>query len=204
MWLVERLKQYLFTSRWRKKNTYNSTMPINRFNEKNVEVGKYTYGGLYVLSFDDSQQLKIGSFCSIAPSVAFILSADHRTDTISTFPFRVKVLGEEKEGISKGNIIVENDVWIGYGSTIMYGVHIGQGAVIAAGSVVTKDVPPYAIVGGVPARIIRYRLSTQQRVEAEQIDYDKINEEFIRSNMKSFCEPVDRDFDFSVFPKKKA
>lgn len=204
MWLVKRLKQHLFASRWRKQNAHNSTMPLNRFNEKNVEVGKYTYGGLYVLSFDDSQQLKIGSFCSIAPNVAFILSADHRTDTVSTFPFRVKVLGEEKEGISKGNIVVEDDVWIGYGSTIMSGVRIGQGAVIAAGAVVTKDVPPYAIVGGVPARIIRYRFSAQQRVEAEQIDYDKIDEAFIRSNTKRFCEPVDHDFDFSVFPKKKA
>lgn len=65
------------------------------------------------------------------------------------------------EATSKGDIVVKDDVWIGYGSIILSGVHIGQGAVIAAGSVVSHDVPPYAIVGGVPARLIKYRFSEE-------------------------------------------
>ena len=122
-----------------------------------IDVGKNTYGPINALMFNRDSKLIIGNFCSIAPRVSFIVSADHYTNHISSFPFKVKVLGESYEGVSKGDIIVDDDVWIGYGATIMSGVHIGQGAVVAAGAVVTKDVPPYAIVGGVPAKVIKYR-----------------------------------------------
>ena len=120
-----------------------------------VSVGRYTYGGIRVINYNKKEYLKIGSFCSIAQEVTFILNADHRVDTLSTFPFKVKVLGENLEGFSKGDIIVDDDVWIGYRATVMSGVHIGQGAVVAAGAVVTKDVPENTIVGGIPTKVIK-------------------------------------------------
>lgn len=73
-----------------------------------------------------------------------MLSADHPTDLLSTYPYKVKLLNQPLEGVSKGDIVVGDDVWFGFRSTIMSGVHIGQGAIIAAGAVVTKDVPPCA------------------------------------------------------------
>lgn len=78
---------------------------------------------------------------------------------VSTYPFKRKLFHGGEEAVSKGDIIVGDDVWVGYGATILSGVHIGQGAVIAAGAVVNKDVPPYAIVGGIPAKVIKYRFS---------------------------------------------
>ncbi|MDY6420297.1 MAG: CatB-related O-acetyltransferase [Succinivibrio dextrinosolvens] len=108
-----------------------------------------------ILDNNSLSKLKIGSFCSIAPKVTFILNSDHYTNNLSSFPFKVMCLGSHKsEAISYGDIVVDDDVWIGYGATILSGIHVGQGAIIAAGAVVSKDVPPYAIVGGVPARII--------------------------------------------------
>ncbi len=168
---------------WRNGNNNNSTIPINNFNFSNVHIGNYTYGGLYVLTFNDNANLYIGSFCSIAPGVKFILSADHFTNHISSFPFKVKCLNEKSEGISKGDIILEDDVWIGQDAIIMSGVHIGQGAIIGAGSVVTKNVPQYAIVGGVPAHIIKYRFSDDIITVLKQIDYSKLDIQTIYNNI---------------------
>lgn len=175
---------------WKKKNLYNTTVPIGEFDISHVQIGKYTYGGIQVLDFGSSNILKIGSFCSIAPNVMFILCADHRIDTISSFPFLVKCVGQKVEGTSKGNIIINDDVWIGYGATIMSGVHIGQGAVVAAGAVVTKDVPPYAIVGGVPAKVIRYRFSEEIIKSLLKVDYTQLSIEEIKQHINDLYLPL--------------
>ena len=91
-----------------------------------------------------------------------MLDVQHYMNHISTYPFKVKVLNScSIEAYGKGDIIIDDDVWIGYGSIIMPGVHIGKGAVIASGSIVTKSVPPYTIVGGVPAAYIRNRFDKE-------------------------------------------
>lgn len=183
--IINKVKRKFFFYKWRKLNKHNTTSPINEFTISNVSVGKNTYGGLYVLSFNDCSHLYIGSYCSIAPSVAFVLSADHYTRNISSFPYKVKVMGEAFEGVSKGDIIVDDDVWIGYGATILSGVHIGQGAVIAAGAVVTSDIPPYAIVGGVPAKVIKYRFEPKLIEDLLKIDYNKLTKEEIEKNINN-------------------
>lgn len=176
MEFLDKIKFKMYRRKWRKANGHNRTSPMNVFPMDLVSVGKKTYGNLYVLAFNRDSKLEIGHFCSIAPGVTFILSADHPTDKVSTFPFKVKIMGEALEGTSKGDIIVGDDVWIGYGATIMSGVKIGQGAVIAAGAVVTKDVPPYAIVGGVPAKTIKFRFTEEQIKDLVKIDYSRLED----------------------------
>lgn len=169
---------------WREYNQNNSTTCANEFDPRNVEVGNYTYGELIVLNFGENEKLKIGSFCSIASGVVFSLNADHFTNHISTFPFKVKVLNEQiKEAASKGDIIVDDDVWIGQNAIILSGVHIGQGSVIAAGAVVSKDVPAYAIVGGVPAKVIKYRFEPGMIDELLKLDYSKLTKEMIEEHV---------------------
>lgn len=149
-----------FVSRWRKANQHNKTVPENIFPSTLVEVGKATYGKLKVFYGNDGGKIQIGSFCSIAPGVTFIINDGHPLDRLSTFPFDAMFLGLcNSEGLNRGSIVVEDDVWIGANATILSGVTIGQGAVVAAGAVVSKDIPPYAICGGVPARVLKYRLS---------------------------------------------
>lgn len=183
MGIIDKIKFNIYKRKWRSRNRYNETVPANCFFEETVSVGKYTYGALYVLSYNRDNRLIIGNFCSIAPNVSFILSADHYVNHISTYPYKVKVIGENLEGHSKGDIVVEDDVWIGYGVTIMSGVKIGQGAIIAAGAVVTKDIPPYAIAGGVPAKVIKYRFSKDIVDELMKIDYSKLTKELIAEHI---------------------
>ena len=109
-------------------------------------------------------KLIIGKFCAIAKGIEFVMNgANHRMCSITTYPFNIMGHGWEKvtptleELPFKGDTVVGNDVWIGQSVTIMPGVHIGDGAIIAANSVVTKDIPPYHIAGGNPIRIIRKR-----------------------------------------------
>ncbi|MEM6700695.1 MAG: CatB-related O-acetyltransferase, partial [Bacteroidota bacterium] len=112
-------------------------------------------------------KLKIGKFCMIASDVTFIMNgANHLSDAITSYPFAI--FGADwsnamkgKSYPSKGDTIIGNDVWIGYGATIMPGVTIGDGAIIATKAVVTKDVEPYSIVGGNPAQLIRKRFSDE-------------------------------------------
>ena len=108
-------------------------------------------------------RLMIGKYCSIASGAKFLFnSANHTLTSLSTYPFPLfaewdKTMRVTEAWDNKGDIVVGNDVWIGYEAVILAGVRIGDGAVIGARSVVTRDVPPYAIVGGAPARLIRKR-----------------------------------------------
>ena len=98
---------------------------------------------------------------------------------------------KQRESETKGDIIIEDDVWIGYGCTILSGVKIGQGAVIGTRSVVAKDIPPYAIYAG--NKIIKYRFSNKVIEKLLKIDFSKINEKCIRENIKCFYETITED-----------
>ncbi|MDL2224237.1 CatB-related O-acetyltransferase [Bacteroides sp. 519] len=137
----------------------------------------------------NKDRLIIGKFCSIAYGAKFIFnSANHTLKSLSnyTFPLFYEEWGLEKANVTdawdnKGDIIIGNDVWIGYEAVIMAGVHIGNGAVIGARAVVTKDVPPYTIVGGVPAKEIRKRFDEEIIAELQKLQWwdwkiDKIRE----------------------------
>lgn len=144
-----------------------------------IEIGDYTY-------YDDpdgaaeferhvthhyeflGDRLIIGKFCAIARGVEFVMNgANHRMGSVTTYPFNIMGNGWEKATPAlpdlpfKGDTVVGNDVWIGQNATILPGVHIGDGAIIAASAVVAKDVPPYTIVGGNPAKVIRKRFDDE-------------------------------------------
>lgn len=145
-------------------------IPRKAIIRNNVKIGKCTY--ISSNSIIESN-VEIGAYCSLAPHI-HIAPGEHYTNFITTHPllfnpaWRKKLNIEEKETYVKTikktdeKTVIGNDVWIGLNSIIMRGVTIGDGAVIAAGSVVTKDIPPYAIVGGVPAKIIKYRFSEEE------------------------------------------
>lgn len=134
--------------------------------EGSLLMGKYSYGRPTIrLYVGDAPKIFIGSFVSISDDVEFIPGGGHHPEWVSTFPFRFMFRlpgGIGDGGVSKGDIVVGNDVWIGTGARILSGVTIGDGAVVAASAVVTKDVRPYAIVGGNPAVEIRRRFPDDQ------------------------------------------
>ena len=200
--ILDRFSLILFRKRWRNTNRFNTTIPLNIFDINSVFIGKHTYGGIAVLNYNNYYKLTIGNYCSIATDVMFILDADHYTKHISSFPFKVKMLGEQFEGVSKGDIIVDDYVWIGYGATIMSGVHISQGAVIAAGAVVTKDVPPYAIVGGVPAKVIKYRFEPEMIEKLLKVDYSKLTKEMIEDHIDDLYVDLKDASQLDWMPKK--
>jgi len=202
MSIADYIRLYFFKKKWRKMNKHNGTTAQSVFKPELVSVGKGTYGGIDAIISNESSRLHIGNYCSIAKNVYFILSGGHPLANISTYPFKVKCIGAPYEATSKGDIVVDDDVWIGYGTTIMSGVHIGQGAVIAAGAVVTKDVPPYAIVGGVPAKVIKYRFEEPIRKKLERIDFSKLDEKMIREHIDQLYETVDENTDLSWLPMK--
>lgn len=129
------------------------------------DIGVGTYAGeVQVHKYDSGKTLKVGSYCSIASGVQILLGGEHRYDFVSTYPFNA--FCPEHSHInafhSKGDVVIGSDVWIGRDAMIMSGVTIGHGAVIAARSLVTADVAPYAIVGGSPAKPIKLRFSPSQ------------------------------------------
>ena len=142
----------------------------------------------------NGDKLKIGKFCSIACGTKFLFnSANHALDSLSTYPFPLffEEWNLEKEKVTdawdyRGDIVIGNDVWIGFRAMICGGVTIGNGAIIAAGAVVTKDVPPYAIVGGVPARIIRFRYSQDIINELEDLDWWSLDDSILQKHISLF------------------
>lgn len=126
-------------------------------------IGEFSYGRPKVRFPESGCKLTIGRFCSIADKVEILLGGNHRIDWTSTYPFAAfpdlwpSAGGHADFHASRGDVEIGHDVWLGSGAIILSGVTIGHGAVVAARAVVTRDVPPYAIVGGNPARIIRSR-----------------------------------------------
>lgn len=144
-------------------NAHNFTLAANAFEDplfpsEKVTVGKFTYGPLTVHHFgNNDENLKIGSYCSISSGVKFILGGNHPINNFSTYAFKYFFTGEAGEAMTKGSIIVEDDVWIGTDTIILSGVTLGKGTVVAAGSIVTRSTPPYSVVAGNPARVIKMR-----------------------------------------------
>lgn len=130
--------------------------------------GPYSYSGnIHVANFGEPYTYSIGKFCSIGENLLIFLGGNHRVDWISTYPFMSfhkwfpEAASLPGHPAGKGNVVIGNDVWIGADVTIMSGVTIGDGAVIGTKAVVAKDVPPYAIYVGNPARLARYRFDEQ-------------------------------------------
>lgn len=137
------------------------------FHGKNYEIGDHTYGHPKVFFENKEATLKIGKYCSIAQNVSIFLGGNHRTDWISTYPFNAlnenfpkgkKVIGHPT---TKGDVSIGNDVWIGFGVTILSGVTVGDGSILAANSTITKNIPPYEVWGGNPAKFIRKRFDLE-------------------------------------------
>ena len=205
--LLRHIKHNKLYSQWRKANAHNFTTIVNHFDQRLVTVGQKTYGPIEMITWGHTARLEIGSFVSIADGVKFLLEVEHPVDQCSTYPFKARLLNEE-EPLSKGDIVVEDDVWLGYGVTVLSGVRIGQGAVIAAGAVVTKDIPPYAIAGGVPAKVIRYRFGEETIRELEKLDYGKLTEEQVRGHLEELysslkdLSPEEAGKKLAWFPRK--
>lgn len=140
-----------------------------RFGKSPAEIGRFTYGfkKMRVVQFREGAKLKIGSFCSIATGLTIMLGGNHRVDWATTFPFGHIFANELGGGDiighpqSKGDVIIGNDVWLGQNTTIMSGITIGDGAVVAANSNVVKDIGEYEVWGGNPAKFIKHRFDDE-------------------------------------------
>ena len=202
------------TKTFPRTNDYQTIYLNTIINNPNIIVGDYTIYNDFVndpTQFEknnvlyhypiNQDRLIIGKFCSIACGAKFLFnSANHALRSLSnyTFPLFFEEWGLNKKNVAsawdnKGDIIIGNDVWIGSEAVIMAGVHIGDGAVIAARAVVTKDVPPYTIVGGTPARKIRMRFEEETIAKLQQIQWWNWPVEKIRRSLPYIMEgTVDR------------
>ncbi len=194
--LRNRVRLELHRFHWQSANRHNETSAVNDFTRSKVHVGEYSYGPLRVIDGDGPSQLHIGSYCSIADGVTFLLNADHAVDRLTTFPLRAFVLGGNERVKTRGDIIVEDDVWIGYGAIVLSGVRLGRGSIVAAGAIVTRDVPQYTLAAGVPARAVKNRLPADLIARASQFDLSLLSREFVEHQIDTLEAPVeDATFD---------
>jgi acetyltransferase-like isoleucine patch superfamily enzyme len=151
-----------------------------------MSYGKYTYGKPLIRYGNNNAKLIVGNFCSIAENVSVWLGGNHRNDWVTTYPFGhinetiFNKYNGEGHPSTKGDVIIGNDIWISSNVTIMSGITIGDGAIIARNSHVVKNIEPYSIVGGNPAKFIKFRFSNEQIEKLLKIkwwfwDDEKIN-----------------------------
>lgn len=203
-WLLNKLRKIKYDRAWKKANAHNFAIPVGKLPLDRVCIGEKTYGFIDALFSNSEAKLVIGNYCSIAQGVKFLPCTDHALNRISTYPFKAMLLTGEQEALSKGDIVVEDDVWIGYGATVLSGVRIGQGAAVAAGAVVTKDVPPYAIVGGVPAKVLKYRFEPEMIAQLVKLDYSKLDNNMVKNHVEELYRQLDFAEQLSWFPRKEA
>ena len=154
---------------WRNPHNATAVHLAHLSRRYGFSIGSHSYGRPKVRFPEAGAKLTIGRFCSIADKVEILLGGNHRTDWISTFPFAAfpelwpgaAATGAAYQA-SRGDVSIGSDVWLGSGAMILSGVTVGHGAVVGAHAVVARDVPPYAVVGGNPARVLRTRFSDSQ------------------------------------------
>ena len=166
-----------------------------------MSIGKHTYGTENLrIYYPESAKLYIGNFCSIASNVNIFLGGNHRQDWVTTYPFGhihqniFNNFNGQGHPTTKGDIIIGNDVWIAQNVTIMSGVKIGDGAIIANNSHVVKDVEPYSIVGGNPAKFIKYRFTSEQIEKLLEIKWWNWDDEKINKFTPLLCNENIDDF----------
>jgi len=187
------------------QNEFSSQLLCETVTHPNISAGAFTYYSGYhhkhrfeecVRYLDkknkDVDRLIIGKYCSIGSGAVFMMAGNqgHRMDWVSTFPFyyQANIFKESINAYEKaGDTRIGNDVWIGSEAMIMAGVSIGSGAVIAARAVVVKDVPPYAVAGGNPATIIKYRFNEEVREELLKLKWWNWTETKIKAAMPYIC-----------------
>jgi len=158
-----------------------------------MSFGKYTYGSPNIHWENENAELVVGSFCSIAGNVNIYLGGNHRTDWVTTYPFGTinQNIFDKSTGVghpsTKGDVIIGHDVWIGTNATIMSGVTVGDGAVIANNSHVVKNVEPYSLVGGNPAKFIKYRFTPEQIEQLLEIKWWNWDDEKINNLSTLLC-----------------
>lgn len=140
-----------------------SRIPPTPCDDPRVSIGRFTYGNPALRMWDEAERIEIGAFCSIADGVTIFGGGEHNTGWVTTFPLRIALAlegaGRDGHPATKGPTRIGNDVWIGDGATILSGVTVGDGAVIGARALVARDVPPYHVVVGNPARTVRQRFA---------------------------------------------
>lgn len=192
--IISKIQNKNFRSKWRLLNKHNFTVPTSIFPIDKVNVGKMSYGSLEVKSFGNKdEELIIGDYVSIAENVLFILGGNHQINSVTNYPLFSKLIGvsPELDSMSKGKILIGNEVWIGANAIILSGVSVGKGAIIAAGSVVSKNVEPYSIVGGNPAKLIRFRFNEEIMEALKDFNLSDFDENVIINNIKEFYSPLD-------------
>ncbi len=201
--LKQKLVHYKNERRWRKQNSHNYTSLGRNFPLEFVQIGKGSYGILNVFVYDKfnkHDKLIIGNYVSIAREVKFFLHENHQRNTFTTYPLKT-IFGNKQsplDAISNGSIIIEDEVWIGFGVTVMSGVHIGKGAIIAAGAIVVNDVPPYSIVGGIPAKVIKYRFDKKIIAKLLSLNLADLPEEIIKENLDLLYEKIESEMDLKA------
>jgi acetyltransferase-like isoleucine patch superfamily enzyme len=169
---------------------------LKEYKDLRAQYPQYTIGvGSYADSLDvhtwgDDAKLVIGRYCSFASDVQIFLGGEHRTDWVTTYPFSVKWpagAGLRGHPRTKGDVIIGSDVWIALEAIITSGVEIGHGAVVGARSVVTRNVPPYAIVAGNPARLIRYRFTDATVIRLLKTRWWDRDESWIEAMLPLLC-----------------
>ena len=173
----------------------NDVTRHGRMGASPLTTGRWTYGAGNVAIFEwgEGAALRVGAFCSFAKNITILLGGNHRVDWITTYPFGSAFPAELSDtpvpgGISTaGDVIIGNDVWIGQGVTILSGVTIGDGAVLATNATVVKDVAPYEIVGGNPAKPIRKRFDDATIALLLQLRWWDLPIEDIREMIPRLC-----------------
>lgn len=196
--------KFLRPQLWRARNLWHGrdTAVLRRLQRRGRVVygtGSYGIPTIYTFIHDDTRMI-VGNYSSIGGT--YLLGGQHNVNHVTTYPLRIQFemdgAGTDDVPVSRGDIHVGSDVWTGYGCFVPSGTTIGDGAVVATGAVVTKDVPPYAIVGGSPAKLIRYRHTEEQREALLQIRWWDWPEEDVREAVPYLAsEDIDAFIEFA-------
>jgi acetyltransferase-like isoleucine patch superfamily enzyme len=197
--LIRKTKRYFNLSRhrktWRKMNAHNFTVASTFFPVDKVRAGNHSYGDLHIISQgEENEGLEIGHYVCIATGVTFLLGGNHYYKRFTNYPFVYKFQDiNYVETWSKGKISIGDDVWIGTMAFIMSGVTIGRGAIVGACSVVTRDIPPYAIVTGNPARVVKYRFDEETVKKLMAIDFGNLKPNQVLKDISNYQKEGDFD-----------